>query len=79
MSAIMLALTLAWAARRMTQPCASTTRTGTVRCDHHNNDDPVGDNFSTLPALHAVSLTARHKWRGRDSLRREDAGHRAAI
>ena len=47
MSAIMLALTLAWAARRTTQPCANTTRTGTVRCDHHNDDDPVGDNFST--------------------------------
>jgi hypothetical protein len=47
MSAIMLALTLAWAARRTTQPCANSTRTGTARCDHHNDDDRVGDNFST--------------------------------
>jgi hypothetical protein len=46
MSAIMLALTLAWAARRTTQPCANTTCTGTVRCDHQNDDDPVGNQLS---------------------------------
>eukprot|EP00966_Prymnesium_polylepis_P316035 7301960-Prymnesium_polylepis.2 len=47
MAVIMLALTLAWATRHTTQPRANTTRTGTVRCDHHSDDDPVGDNFST--------------------------------
>eukprot|EP00966_Prymnesium_polylepis_P211728 4903543-Prymnesium_polylepis.1 len=37
--------TLAWAARHTTQPCVTTTRTETVRCDHHSDDDPADDNF----------------------------------
>ena len=45
----MLTVTLAWAARHTTQPCVTTTRTGTVRCDHHSDDDPVDDNFVCFP------------------------------
>eukprot|EP00966_Prymnesium_polylepis_P305449 7058488-Prymnesium_polylepis.1 len=66
MSAIMLALTLAWAARRTTQRCANTTRTGTVHCDHHNDDDPVGDNFSTPSStLHSIIDTQAQAARAR--------------
>jgi hypothetical protein len=33
----MLTVTLAWAARHTMQPCVTTTRTGTVHCDHHSD------------------------------------------
>ena len=46
----MLTVTLVWAARHTTQPCVTTTRTGTVRCDHHSDDDPIDENVSAFPA-----------------------------
>ena len=53
-------------ARRTTHPCANTTRTGTVRCDHHNDDDPVGDNFSTSSSTsRSVIDTQAHAARAR--------------
>eukprot|EP00966_Prymnesium_polylepis_P177711 4115346-Prymnesium_polylepis.1 len=50
MAVVMLTVTLAWAARHTTQACVTTTRTGTVRCNHHSDIDPADDNFVCFPS-----------------------------